>query len=216
MKKVHLFCLALLVVLAAGCFSVQGVADSSGTMYCNTCNCIQTFTFAGKYEQYSNNTIHIPVYKCNACGAEEPVSTLMGAHSNDTAKCGTAVCTVCGLNFEKKHDYVYHDYQAATCTEDGWLNYVTCTRCDYTTYEKIPAGHDLVSHDAQAATCTEIGWEAYETCQNCTYTTYREIPALNHDLVSHDAQAATCTEIGWEAYETCSRCEYTTYKEIPP
>lgn len=25
MKKVHLFCLALLVVLAAGCFSVQGL-----------------------------------------------------------------------------------------------------------------------------------------------------------------------------------------------
>ena len=114
------------------------------------------------------------------------------------------------------HDLVHHGAQAETCTEIGWDDYDTCSRCDYTTYVEIPAlGHDLVHHDAQAETCTEIGWEAYDTCSRCDYTTYVEIPALGHDLVHHDAQAETCTAIGWEEYDTCSRCDYTTYEEIP-
>lgn len=71
MKKMCLFCLALLIVLAAGCFSVQGVADSSRDLYCSTCNCNQVFTFGGKYEQYANNTKHIPVYECSACARND-------------------------------------------------------------------------------------------------------------------------------------------------
>ena len=114
------------------------------------------------------------------------------------------------------HDPVHHDAKAATCTEIGWDAYETCSQCDYTTYEEIPAlGHDPVHHDAKAATCTEIGWDAYDICSRCDYTTYAEIPALGHDPVHHDAKAATCTEIGWDAYDTCSRCDYTTIVEIP-
>ena len=41
------------------------------------------------------------------------------------------------------HDLIHHDAQAATCTEEGWDAYDTCSRCDYTTIVKIPAlGHD--------------------------------------------------------------------------
>ncbi|MBQ2041028.1 MAG: InlB B-repeat-containing protein, partial [Lachnospiraceae bacterium] len=41
------------------------------------------------------------------------------------------------------HDLVHHEAKAATCTEIGWNAYDTCMRCDYTTYEEIPAlGHD--------------------------------------------------------------------------
>ena len=81
------------------------------------------------------------------------------------------------------HEIVHHEAKAATCTEIGWNEYDTCSRCDYTTYVEIPAlGHDLVHHDAQAATCTAIGWNAYDTCTRCDYTTYVEIPALGHDI----------------------------------
>ena len=114
------------------------------------------------------------------------------------------------------HDLVHHEAKAATCTEIGWNEYDTCSRCDYTTYVEIPAlGHDLEHHEAKAATCTEIGWNEYDTCSRCDYTTYVEIPALGHDLEHHEAKAATCTEIGWNEYDTCSRCDYTTYVEIP-
>lgn len=133
----------------------------------------------------------------------------------------TYVCA-CGSNYEVitsalGHDKQQHAAQEATCTENGWEAYETCSRCDYTTYKEIainPNNHDLQQHSAQAATCTEKGWGAYEDCLRCDYTTYKEIKALDHDLQQHSAQEVTCTEIGWGAYEACSRCNYTTYNEI--
>ncbi len=131
------------------------------------------------------------------------------------------ICTTCNEEFDVKelpirHDEVNHNAKAATCTEIGWNAYVTCSRCDYTTYEGISAlGHDEVNHNAKAAACTEIGWDAYVTCSRCDYTTYEEISALGHDEVNHNAKATTCTEIGWDAYVSCTRCDYTTYLAIP-
>ena len=116
------------------------------------------------------------------------------------------------------HDLIPHAGKAATCTEKGWSAYYTCSRCDYSTYEELPAlGHDPISHAGKAATCTESGWEAYDTCSRCNYSTYVELPIDpdNHDLVHHEAKAPTCTEIGWDAYDTCSRCDYTTKVELP-
>ena len=114
------------------------------------------------------------------------------------------------------HDLVHHDAKAPTCTEIGWEEYDTCSRCDYTTKVELPAlKHKLVHHDAKAPTCTEIGWDEYDTCSRCDYTTKVELPALKHNLVHHDAKASTCTENGWEEYDTCSRCDYTTKVEIP-
>ena len=116
------------------------------------------------------------------------------------------------------HDLVHHGAQAETCTEIGWEEYDTCSRCDYTTYEEIPAlGHDLVHHDAQEPTCTEIGWEAYDTCSRCDYTTYEEIPALGHVEVIDDAVDPTCTETGLTEGKHCSRCNaiLTAQEEVP-
>ena len=116
------------------------------------------------------------------------------------------------------HDLVHHDAKAPTCTEIGWEEYDTCSRCDYTTKVEIPAlKHKLVHHDAKAPTCTETGWEEYDTCSRCDYTTKVELLALKHDLVHHDAKAPTCTETGWNEYDACQRegCDYTTKVEIP-
>ena len=53
-----------------------------------------------------------------------------------------AVCTVCGKEIPAAHDIVEHAAQAPTCTQVGWNAYETCTRCDYSTYEELPAtGH---------------------------------------------------------------------------
>ena len=115
------------------------------------------------------------------------------------------------------HNLIPHAGKAATCTEKGWKAYNTCSRCDYSTYEELPAlGHDPISHAGKAATCTESGWEAYDTCSRCNYSTYVElaIDPDNHDLVHHEAKAPTCTEIGWDAYDTCKRCNYSTYVKL--
>jgi hypothetical protein len=59
------------------------------------------------------------------------------------------------------HDYISHDPKAATCTEIGWNAYETCSRCDYTTYEEIPAlGH---SYTAYAYNTTNH----WNVCKDC-------------------------------------------------
>ncbi|MBQ8505776.1 MAG: leucine-rich repeat domain-containing protein [Clostridia bacterium] len=46
------------------------------------------------------------------------------------------------------HDIVLHDAQAESCTQIGWNEYQTCNRCDYSTYQEIPAfGHYYVNRD---------------------------------------------------------------------
>ncbi len=59
-------------------------------------------------------------------------------------------CTVCDAELSRTkvavgklgHDEVSHEAKAPTCTEKGWDAYVTCSRCDYTTYvEKAALGH---------------------------------------------------------------------------
>ena len=75
-------------------------------------------------------------------------------------------CSVCNDVFTAQetvdalgHDEISHEAKDPTCTEIGWDAYVTCSRCDYTTYaEKEALGHDEVKHDAKAPTCTAIGW----------------------------------------------------------
>ena len=55
------------------------------------------------------------------------------------------------------HDLVRHAGKAATCTKEGYKAYDTCSRCDYTTYEEIPAlGHDFGA-DGNAGKCARCG-----------------------------------------------------------
>lgn len=90
------------------------------------------------------------------------------------------------------HTLVHRDGKAATCTEEGHIEYWYCSDCGkyYADGEGkreiapsdtiVPAGHILVHHDGKAASCTEAGWEAYDTCERCDYTTYRPIGKTNH------------------------------------
>ncbi len=114
------------------------------------------------------------------------------------------------------HSTVNHNGIEATCTADGYKAYVTCSRCDYTTYEAILAlGHDISEYPGREAACTRPGWEPFEICTRCTYTTYKAIPALGHNTVKHSGVAATCSADGYGDYETCTRCDYSTYEVIP-
>ena len=140
-------------------------------------------------------------------------------------------CSVCGIELSREsktiaelgHDLIEHEAKPATCTESGWDAYVTCTRCDYTTYQEIVAkGHapaESVRENEKAATCTEAGsYDEVVYCSVCGIELSREsktITELGHDIEEHEGKEATCTEPGWEAYDTCTQCDYTTYKEIP-
>ena len=148
----------------------------------------------------------------------QDLPTQVPAQEGEPTCTEAVVCIDCGAVIKEAlgHDEVFHEGKAVTCEEIGWSDYVTCSRCDHTTYEEIPAlGHDEITHEAQVQTCLGIGWETYVTCSRCDYSTYEELPALGHDEIPHAAQAETCTAVGWESYVTCSRCDYTTYVEIP-
>ena len=149
----------------------------------------------------------------------------IGHIAGPAATCTTPqVCTVCGKELAPAlgHDEIEHDGQPATCTEAGWADYVTCSRCDYSTYQTIPAlGHtksDPVRENVVEASCTAAGsYDEVVYCSVCGEELSREekvVEALGHDLVKHEGQAATCTQNGWNDYETCTRCDYTTYREI--
>lgn len=54
------------------------------------------------------------------------------------------------------HDEVKHDAKAPTCEEIGWDAYVTCTRCDYTTYSEL----GITDHNYVGRFCFDCGIEA--------------------------------------------------------
>ena len=145
-----------------------------------------------------------------------PTCTATGRYDNvvNCATCDTELSRTTITVDALGHELVEHSAKAPTCTEIGWNTYVTCSRCDHTTYQEIPAtGH---SHNAvvTAPTCTEQGYTTH-TCHCGDEYTDSYVDALGHDAIPHDSKAPTCTEIGWSAYVTCSRCDHTTYAEIP-
>lgn len=140
----------------------------------------------------------------------------------------TRTCLECHLNEMIKrpalgHDLVHHNSRAASCTRVGWIAYDTCTRCDYTTYQEIPAtGHINTTTKEEnriEPSCLDEG--SYDLVTYCRddnviiSTEQKIIPALGHDLIHYDYQTATCTRVGWNAYDRCSRCDYSTKVEIP-
>jgi hypothetical protein len=142
-----------------------------------------------------------------------PTCTEDGEKAKECSVCHNVVTEVVD---KLGHDEATHNAQIATCEQIGWNAYVTCSRCDYTTYVEIPKLDHSMSEwtETTAPTCLEKGEERRD-CSNCEHFETRELAALNHDRIEHEAKAPSCTEVGWDAYVSCSRCDYTTYVELP-
>ncbi len=85
-----------------------------------------------------------------------------GSHSGGTATCThRAVCTVCGEKYGNAldHDEVIHEAQTSNCTQVGWDAYVTCSRCDYSTYVEKPAtGHNYIGRKCAVCGAIDPNW----------------------------------------------------------
>ena len=109
-------------------------------------------------------------YTCTLCGDAHsqtlsPLGHDLAYVSDGNATCtqdGTesAVCIRCGLedtrtvaNSALGHDYIDHAGKPASCTESGWTEYQTCSRCDYTNFSELPE----LGHDYQDGMCTRCG-----------------------------------------------------------
>lgn len=146
-------------------------------------------------------------------------------HTGGTARCTEwGTCTQCLKPYIKPlgHDIENHNGKDPTCTEPGWWAYETCSRCDYTTYQAIPAnGHNYGSLIAQVnAACTAAGMKAYYQCSDCkayfdanknqTTKDALVIPASGHTnsaAVRENETPAACTESGsYEEVVYCTKC----------
>ena len=88
------------------------------------------------------------------------------------------------------HELMTHAAQAPTCTTDGHNEYVTCSRCDYSTFELLPAlGHDIIAVVGIPATCTRTGLTQGAKCGTCgeVFVERDIIPLIEHVLVTHAA-----------------------------
>ena len=122
-----------------------------------------------------------------------------------------SVCQFCHKLLEEAlgHDIINHEAKEATCTENGWEAYETCSRCDHNTYVEIPAlGHNEVVIPSVAPTCTETGLTEGLKCDRCNVVLEAQevIPALGHDEVIIPSVAPTCTETGLTEGLKCVRC----------
>ena len=114
------------------------------------------------------------------------------------------------------HDLTHHGGKQVTCTDIGYDEYDTCSRCDYTTYNEISAtGHtDGQWITDKEANCTEDG-SKHQICSVCSDTINTAvIPATGHTDGEWITDVnATCTEDG-SKHQICSVCNDTIKTEV--
>ena len=127
-------------------------------------------------------------------------------------------CALCGVKqvqYTKPlgHDVVYHEAKEYTCDEIGWSAYETCSRCDYTTYEEIPANHRTQTfvENYVESVCWQVGSFDEETmCMECgeylSIVTHmlEPVPHTPDEIIRYDFKEKTCTEDG--GYGEMIRC----------
>ena len=103
----------------------------------------------------------------------------------------------------REHSWYETGVTPATCESDG-VRYLTCSECNETMSEVIPAtGHSYYEQSSQAATCTEAGYRTY-VCANCGDSYTEEIPATGHSY-TETVVAPTYEAEGYTEH-TCSVC----------
>ena len=175
----------------------------------------------------------IYLYKCD-CGARKTI--LEYAHVKGDwkvvieAKCeenGRKIkeCTLCFVELESDsiamlgHDKIYHDGQDATCEDDGWNAYETCTRCDYSTYEKISAhGHSEAVINGYAPSCSSTGLSDGKYCSTCYKELEKQevIPKLDHIESDWITDSEPKCEENGSKHKECTVCHETLVTESIP
>ena len=97
------------------------------------------------------------------------------------------------------HDEINHEAKAPTCTEIGWDAYVTCSRCNYSSYsEKEALAHSLKNKVAESSgelLCSNGGTYVFVTyCELCNFEFSRE--TINNESGVHKVIDGECVWCG--------------------
>ncbi len=207
----------------SGCSEKNGYAEhdySNGDCVCGK----EKPTQGGEHEHtYSRDWTSVGAeghYHVATCEHTDEHTAVI-PHAYDNAEDTT--CNDCGyvrtVEPSHTHSLTRTAATAATCMQDGNIEYWYCSDCDKyfsddngntdiafadTVIDKL--GHDLQYVAAQSATCANVGWNAYDRCKrvNCGYSTKTVIPATG----KHTGGTATCT-----AKAVCTVCR-NEYGEI--
>ena len=123
----------------------------------------------------------------------------------------------------KLHDHVLTKTEAkeATCTEEGNIEYYTCSICNKkfsdsegtNEVDNVVIAVDSNAHDwnewttTKEATCTEKGSKTRTCKHNSSHVETEDIDMLAHTLTKVDEVKATCDAEGNKAYYKCSECD---------
>jgi DNA-directed RNA polymerase subunit RPC12/RpoP len=136
------------------------------------------------------------------------------------------------------HGYQWQNTKNATCTEEGYEGYYTCSACTKlfnAEYVEIAApvvigkaNHTMTHYDAEAPTCTETGAVEFYQCGTCnkfyadeqgtTEITDLEVPMVAHTYGEWIAQVDATTEaegtLGHYHCDVCGKDFDAEYEEL--
>lgn len=139
----------------------------------------------------------------------EPTCTADGYTEHKCKDCGRVVRS--DVTKALGHDYDSKITTKASCTEDGVITY-TCTKCNESYTEKIPATGHKYNDVVTEASCDKGGYTLH-TCANCG-DSYKDnfIAPTGHKYTKTTVKQASCETDGVSVY-TCDTCG-DSYSEV--
>ncbi len=109
------------------------------------------------------------------------------------------------------HNMAVDPGNPATCTQDGYTDYISCLRCLVVLEERViipKLGHDYELYSSFPAYCAKGGYDIYVCANNSEHREIRNLsnPTGEHSYVTVKGEAATCTVSGYTESVECSIC----------
>lgn len=162
---------------------------------CSVCgeqDTVNTFTYGAQLGHDYQNLVDTENLEKNRVSAA--TCTAAAVYNKSCARCGNVSAETFEYGTKSGHEMTKTDAAPATCTDDGNVEYYTCSNCSKnfsdvegtTELKKViidRLGHDVVIVDAKDATCEEDGNKKYTKCSRCPETSFNAdtvIPATGH------------------------------------
>ena len=121
----------------------------------------------------------------------DPTCEANGYDKGKCDNCGEEIITVIPM---LGHDLIHHEKLNPTCTEVGHTEYDTCSRCDYSNYEELPAlGHIESDWIVDVEATTNAKGHKHKECTVChEHLKERDIPRVSQGMNCNLSNAFRC------------------------